>query len=382
MKKRKRIGLLFTFFREEWTGGFLYLANVINATNYLSDDEKPIYVVYYNERSEKWMKLIDYPYIEKVFLHNYKNNLITTILSVLTFRNLFVKNIIEENQLDGLFPVNDYLGRINNPRKIRMSAWFPDMQHKFYPQYFGFFNRIFREVRLKIVLWRATDLVQSSYDVLSHLKHFYKVPQHLRLHVLRFVSQIDSFNDDIKSLRKKYQINKPYFIVSNQFFKHKNHLVVFKAISLLKNEYPDFEVLFTGKADDYRNPDYISEIHSIIEKDNLSPYIKMMGLIPREDQLGLMKNALAVIQPSKFEGWSTVVEDAKSLQQQIILSDLAVHLEQMEGLAHFFEPDNTQALKDTMKGMLVGTIPNKPVLNNYEERVAQYAKEFLSIFGW
>jgi glycosyltransferase involved in cell wall biosynthesis len=154
------------------------------------------------------------------------------------------------------------------------------------------------------------------------------------------------------------------------------------SFSNIKTEYTDFEVLFTGKADDYRNPDYISEIHSVIEKDKLSPYIKMMGLIPREDQLGLMKNALAVIQPSKFEGWSTVVEDAKSLQQQIILSDLAVHIEQMEGLAHFFEQDNTQQLKDIMKGMLMETNPNKPVLNNYEERVRQYAKEFLSIFGW
>ncbi len=382
MEDRKRIGLLFTFFREEWTGGFLYLVNVINASNYLPENEKPIYVVYFNERSEKWLGLIKYPYVEKIFLHNYKSNLITTVMSVLTFKNLFVRNIIEENQLDGLFPVNDYLGRINNPRKIRMSSWFPDLQHKFYPAYFGFFNRIFREIRFRIVLWRATDLVQSSYDVLSHLKHFYTVPQRLRLHVLRFVSQIDSFNDDIVSLRKKYQINKPYFIISNQFFKHKNHLVVFKAISLLKGEYTDFEVLFTGKADDYRNPEYISEIHSVIEKDKLSSYIKIMGLIPREDQLGLMKNALAVIQPSKFEGWSTVVEDAKSLQQQIILSDLTVHIEQMEGLAHFFNPDNAQQLKNNMKEMLMATIPKKPVLNNYEERVVQYAREFLSIFGW
>jgi hypothetical protein len=35
-----------------------------------------------------------------------------------------------------------------------------------------------------------------------------------------------------------------------------------------------------------------------------------------------MKNATAIMQPSLFEGWSTVIEDAKSLQVPVIASDL------------------------------------------------------------
>ncbi|MEZ4901449.1 MAG: hypothetical protein R2822_06650 [Spirosomataceae bacterium] len=68
-------------------------------------------------------------------------------------------------------------------------------------------------------------------------------------------------------------------------------------------------------------------------------------MIPRAHQLGLMKHALAVIQPSKFEGWSTVVEDAKSLQKQILLSRIPVHVEQMGDRAYYFEADEADELK-------------------------------------
>ncbi len=51
-----------------------------------------------------------------------------------------------------------------------------------------------------------------------------------------------------------------------------------------------------------------------------------------------MQNSLAIIQPSSFEGWSTVVEDAKALNQNIIVSDIAVHREQLPGHSYFFMP--------------------------------------------
>jgi hypothetical protein len=53
-----------------------------------------------------------------------------------------------------------------------------------------------------------------------------------------------------------------------------------------------------------------------------------MGFMDRYEQLKLMSQSIAVIQPSLFEGWSTVVEDAKALGKRAIISDINVHLEQ------------------------------------------------------
>jgi glycosyltransferase involved in cell wall biosynthesis len=58
-----------------------------------------------------------------------------------------------------------------------------------------------------------------------------------------------------------------------------------------------------------------------------------------------------VIQPSLFEGWSTVVEDAKAIGRPLIVSDLPVHKEQTENLANvwFFPKGSSQRLADVIE---------------------------------
>ena len=58
----------------------------------------------------------------------------------------------------------------------------------------------------------------------------------------------------------------------------------------------------------------------------------------RAEQLLLMKYAQAVIQPSLFEGWSTVIEDAISLQVPVIASNLPVNIEQLGDRGVYFDP--------------------------------------------
>ena len=381
--KKIRIGILATYFDRHWTGGFIYLVNLINSLNWLDETDRPHIVLFYNERSKDKLDLISYPHISYAFLDMPESNFITYVYSWLRFKNLFVKDVIPEHQLDGLYPLNDFPGKINNPKKrCRIVSWYPDYQQKFYPEYFSKLNLFFRELRIKNILHYSTDLVQSSQDAYSHLRRFFKFnPAKIRIHVLPFVSLIDGIaNDDIGFLRNNYKITKPYFIVSNQFYKHKNHILVYQAIHTLRSRIEDFQVIFTGKEEDYRNPDYIQSLKKFVLENDLTQNIVSLGVIPREDQLGLMKNALAVIQPSKFEGWSTVVEDAKSLKKQLLLSNIPVHAEQMGDWAYYFDSDSSEQLQELMYQMLKDQLSPKPVFDNYEERIKTFANSFITIF--
>ncbi|MFN8346800.1 MAG: glycosyltransferase [Spirosomataceae bacterium] len=381
--KRFRIGILATYFDKHWTGGFIYLVNLINSLHWLDEAEQPHIVLFYNERSQDKLGLINYPHISYEYFPMPDSNFVTYFKSWLQFKNLFVGNIITEHQLDGLYPLNDFPGKIHNPaNRCRIVSWYPDYQQKFYPDYFSKLNLFFRELRIKNILNYSTDLVQSSQDTYSHLRQFFKFnSKKIRIHVLPFVSLINDIpHDDIGFLCDKYKIKQPYFIVSNQFYKHKNHLVVYQAIHHLQSQIEDFQVVFTGKEEDYRNPEYINSLKEFIIDKGLTQKIVSLGVIPREHQLGLMKHALAVIQPSKFEGWSTVVEDAKSLKKQILLSNLPVHVEQMGDLAYYFDSDSSEQLKELMYGMLTKALPPKAVFDNYEERIRTFAHLFISIF--
>ena len=74
-----------------------------------------------------------------------------------------------------------------------------------------------------------------------------------------------------------------------------------------------------------------------------------MGEIPYNDVLQLIKNSVAVINPSFFEGWSSTVEESKSINKLIILSNINVHLEQNPKHAIYFNPKNEIELASVME---------------------------------
>ena len=204
---------------------------------------------------------------------------------------------------------------IKGRQKAKQICWSADLQHKYYPEFFSKRKLVERNLRFWFILKNASDLVVSSQAVKDDFLKFFKIPSTLNIHIYRFVSIIDELPDiSIAELRKKYGLPAAYFMVSNQFHKHKNHQVVFKALATLKKEGKKVHIAFSGKFPNQPDSPYIQELHDLINKHELSSQITFLGLIPRGEQLVIMKNAKAIIQPSLFEGWSTVIEDARSLQ--------------------------------------------------------------------
>ena len=129
---------------------------------------------------------------------------------------------------------------------------------------------------------------------------------------------------------------------------------------------------------DSRNPGYISDLYLMVEQIDLKEQIKFLGFIDRQDQLILMKNSIAIIQPSKFEGWSTVVEDAKCLNHPILVSDINVHREQLGAdYKCKFQVDKPEELASLMKETLANKIPKSDY--HYGDLVDKFGEEFLKI---
>ena len=82
-----------------------------------------------------------------------------------------------------------------------------------------------------------------------------------------------------------------------------------------------------------------------------------------------MQNAQAVIQPSLFEGWSTVIEDARALNKFVIASDLDVNKEQLQTNVRFFERNSAQALAAAIEIGNFDVIPQS--YNQYREAQAR-----------
>ena len=82
--------------------------------------------------------------------------------------------------------------------------------------------------------------------------------------------------------------------------------------------------------------------------------------------LSLMYYSIAVINPSKSEGWSNTVEQAKAMGKKIILSDIKVHLEQRDSNCVFFQADNYMQLNNILKKEIIKFKKNN--IKKYENK--------------
>lgn len=88
---------------------------------------------------------------------------------------------------------------------------------------------------------------------------------------------------------------------------------MFKAVHLLKDGGLSPTVVCTRSLRDESRSSLRRSATCLCRQGGLREQISLLGPIDRADQIRVMRCAAAAIQPSRFEGWSTVVEDAKGL---------------------------------------------------------------------
>lgn len=376
-KERIKIGIIFNF-NPVWMGGIIYIQNLIRILNWLDDDEMPEVTVFYRPDLKKYLDSIEYPYLIPVEW-TFPSVIKGTFYSWLRGKNLFIDKILMEyKDLNGVFPVMDVPVRCQQP--IKVLSWYADLQHKHYPDFFSLRKRFERDLRIRLMLRNMDDLVVSSEAVANDFRKFFKVRKSLNLHVFHFSSVVDDFSRlDFDEVRSNYNLPEEYFMVSNQFHPHKNHEVILNALTQLKKSGEIVHIAMTGRFREASFSSYMQKLHKIIDENNLSGNISLLGLIPRDEQLLLMKHARAIIQPSLFEGWSTVIEDAISLQIPVIASSLPVNIEQLGETGTFFEPHDDKEL-----AKILASFPERNMDDGfyepYHERVRNAAKTFINLF--
>jgi len=374
MAERKRIGILCPF-GKNWIGGVYYIENLIIGLNHIADELKPIIDLYclnediYNSIQHN----TKYPYLDK--------NLIR-----LSFIRKGIRRIV--SFISYINPLNIWLYKINpediivypayNFRKDnRLIYWIPDLQDKSLPDMFTSEELKRRDKIVENVCKHNNPIVFSSYDSQNDFYRFYPQFKNNVTYVVHFaVNQLDYSHISIESLKKQYKIRREYLFCANQFWKHKNHLFLFRVLKKAIDAGFNKQLVCTGNMSDYRNPEYIQEIKDYISINHLEDYIITLGMIKKEDLYCLMKHSYAVVQPSLFEGWNTTVEDCKAMSKFVYLSDLKVHREQLNTNVCFFNPYDESDLVNKLLNI-------KPTEDKYDysKSIKQFGEDFYKVIA-
>jgi glycosyltransferase involved in cell wall biosynthesis len=373
---RKRLGLIFIN-DEQWIGGTYYTINLIHALKLLTEEDKPEIVVFSNEEDYlKLQKETEYPYLKYEpfdqdrldFLSRLINKIIFKVLKKVFFKQKY------KGHLDALFSMqrSGYLESIPSEKRI---YWIPDFQDKHYPEFFTKEGLAKKHERSQWIADHAKNVILSSEAVEKDWEEFY--PNFSgRTKVVHFaVTHLEYESLEISELIEKFDLPEKYFFAPNQFWAHKNHLIVIKAAEILKKQGNSVIVAFSGKENDSRNPGYTEMLKSYVQENDLNDVIYFLGFLDRREQLKLMKHAISIIQPSLFEGWSTVIEDAMAMNQRVIASDLDVNKEQLSENGIYFEQNNPIDLAGKLKRIETYT---RLIDYQYPLRQKQFALNFLT----
>ncbi|OOQ58073.1 glycosyltransferase [Mucilaginibacter pedocola] len=379
MNDRQKIALSYTY-NELWIGGTYYTENLISALNTLPDAEKPHLVILVdNQADERAAKSkLTYPYIN-FQLGSGERNRLFQFVNKASGRLFKWKPFPQKIKgLQAVFPFYDCVQQSLAKKKI---YWIPDFQESFAPEFFTADAIKSIQENQQNIQSSEEHLILSSYDALANFEHLY--PAHtVKTYVLPFAVTHPPYQHlDTNWLLGKHGLPRHYFICPNQFWKHKNQLTVLQAVNLLKTKDLEPIVAFTGKTSDYRHPEYFESLQKYVNENGLSNNIKFLGFIDRAEQLKLMAESTAIIQPSFFEGWSTVVEDAKAINKALIASNINVHREQLAGSsAKFFSPNGPEELAELIQTAMTGpAFPPLYETDNYQSHIEKFGRGFLTI---
>lgn len=256
---------------------------------------------------------------------------------------------IEKHAIDVVLPLLDLQQPVRNAAVI---GWIPDFQATYLPQFFSDEERNHHHGMVRRLSCNATRLLLSSNDALGHLSS--TVPAALsRARAIPFPS-LFAFEPPATSVEDvcgKYHLPGKFAMIANQFWNHKNHLVVIEALRELKKKGLHVPLVCTGLPLDHRDSANrpLSILLQAVAESGLHQDVHILGAVPFADLVSLMRTAAVIIQPSRFEGWSTVVQDALALGRPLFCSDIPVHREQAPTCLGHFGTDDPSALASLLE---------------------------------
>lgn len=274
---------------------------------------------------------------------------------------------LHNNGIDIVFPV---LRNLGTDFKIPWLPYLFDFQHKYLPQFFTQQEQKLRDKTFEALVTSAKACIVEANDVINDVNKF--IPNaSAQFFVMPYTAIPEKEWLDLSGIDiSKFNLPSKYFLISNQFWVHKNHVVAFEALAQVIKTNPDVHIVCTGNTNDYRNPGYYPSLLKKIEELRIKENIHILGYISKLEQIKIMCNSVGVIQPTLFEGnpGGGIAYNALAMDVPIILSVINVNKELNYKKAVFFEARNANDLADKMKQLL--STSDAEVRKSKEELIA------------
>lgn len=177
----------------------------------------------------------------------------------------------------------------------------------------------------------------------------------------------------IANIEEKYiDVPDKYMFYPAQFWKHKNHMNLLKAIQILKDSIPDIQLVLVGSEKNcYR------EIKKYIMDHNLEKNITIMGFVSNEQIVYLYRHATGMIMPSYFGPTNIPPLEAMALGCPVAVSDKYAMSEQVGEAGLLFNPNSPQEIANCIRRLWFDEVLRAEMIKLGYRRIKEWGqKEF------
>jgi glycosyltransferase involved in cell wall biosynthesis len=256
-----------------------------------------------------------------------------------------------------------------------------DFQHRYLPHLFTERERQQRDSAFGSMLSQAQGIIVNAHEVAADIGRFYP-GVNASVFSLPFSTAPSRkwLNLNYNETIDKYGLKNKYFIICNQFWKHKDHATAFDAFYdfIVRFGHQDIDLVCTGSTSDYRSIDYFNSLIEKLKHNQIVERVHILGMIPKNDQIALMRGAIALIQPTLMEGGpgGGAVYDAVAVGTPAIISDIPVNREiEGEELVSLFHTGDSSSLADRMQYSLRSCFKNRKTAETLVDRGMQRRRQ-------
>jgi glycosyltransferase involved in cell wall biosynthesis len=151
----------------------------------------------------------------------------------------------------------------------------------------------------------------------------------------------------VAQVQARYGLPRRWFVFPSFTWNHKNHGLLLRAFAAVAAREHDVMLVLTGGEGPAEQV-----VVDDIARMGLRGRVRRTGLIPRRDVLAIMRGAVALTFPSRYEGFGLPVLEAMSLGTPVLAADAAALPEVAGDAARLVAVDDAEAWTEAMTLML------------------------------
>jgi glycosyltransferase involved in cell wall biosynthesis len=197
-----------------------------------------------------------------------------------------------------------------------------------------------RSVRRARVVLTASEFVRRGV-----IERFGADPDRVR--VARFGMEPPSTDVSVAQVQARYRLPRRWFVFPSFTWWHKDHALLVQAFAQVAAHNHDVVLVLTGGAGPAE-----PVLADVIARLGLRDRVRRTGLIPRPDVLAIVRGAVAMTYPSRYEGFGLPALEAMSLGTPVLAADATSLPELVGGAGLLLPPGDADAWARAMTAML------------------------------